>query len=516
MDRRQPNTIAGLFAFATHLCVGALCFLVAPQTLADELKPDVAPILAKARKEWNKGDELRSEARQAMLSTKRSGGEAMKLLDQQDAAYRTAEQSFRLALKQDKDNPHALFEFGRFLASRKRFSEAALRFESALLSPRARRAFGPAERADALRSFAGALDRSGQVRRAVNLYRHAFELFPDDQRNRISYAVGLCVAGEPEDAIPLLRSWASPASMVEKAQSGRRALGLYTLAYAQEQCGFIEDARDNYRHAYGAARESGPENIKVEARGAYRRVAALLKSLAADKGAREKFADAHRLCSEGVRLKQTALLDRAAFVKAREKWLRAKSDKEHDSAQKEGPVLRMKQAMERLQEALKAYPGCGRAHFELARCHLLMNEFGSARSHFEAASVYDPLGPAVLSESGAVHLLCGEWEQAKRTYTELLTVEPECSPAYMGLANTMVRQAESARDLHAALDYLERAEQLGADARKVASLRGEARSMLKLIQRGGKLPRLPGPTKPTRREVKKPPPWKGQNSILDD
>jgi hypothetical protein len=86
----------------------------------------------------------------------------------------------------------------------------------------------------------------------------------------------------------------------------------------------------------------------------------------------------------------------------------------------------------------------------------------------------------------------------------------------MGLAATAIRQAATAKDLHAALDHLDRAEQTGADLRRVKALRGEAQSMLKVLSRGGSMPRLPGPARAREKKPKKAPPWKGKGSILDD
>ncbi len=481
--------------------------------------PDAASLLLTAKTSWDQGDALGAQARRSMIQEERSSEDVLGLLERQEKTYAEAEDAFREAAAKAKDNPHVWVEYGRFLAARKRYREAADRYYGGLLRADKDPSFKAEERADILRAFGGILERGGQLARAINIYQKAFELAPEDPRNRISLAMGRCEGGEPEAAVLLLRSWAEPAGMTAVAQPLLRAYGLYTLAYAQEHCGYPEDARENYRRAHAVAQAQdavGVEGIRIEAKGAFRRLSLLLKSFKEDPDAREKYVKAHQLVTEGVRVKASALSDLDTFAKARAKWLSANGEKEREEARREGPVMRIGSAMERFQEALRTYSGCGRAHLELARCHVLMDELKSARAHFEAASVYDPLSSSVLAERGSMHLLFNEWNDARTVFTDLLAIEPESGPAYYGLAKAALMQARNGKDLHVAMDYLDRAEQLGADWKRIDGMRSEIDALSKGLDPSGALPALPSPERTRKTGPQAPVPWKGQGSILDD
>ncbi len=500
------------------LCIPfALYSKETPNNKKPTLEERVEAQLKVATALWHKGDNLGIKARKAMLGKEAtSSKEAIGLLEAQDAAYAEAEKQFRTILK-SKEHPSVLAEFGRFLVARKRFAEAGLKIEMALMSPESKTAFTSSERSYLLRTFAGIQQRSGAIKRAVNLYQAAFDLNKDDPRSRISLAVCHCELNAYEEASNLLRAWASPAGLDLHMDDKIRALGLYTLAYAREMLGLPEEALGIYRRALSVAARNtrGVSEIEIQARGAIQRIRRFLKEAKSNAGLRERYAQAQSLCDQGMKARGQALVDQEAFGLARQAWIDAFTEAEQKEARELPAVKHMQEAMERFQEALRTYSGCSRAHLELARCHLFMNELSTARSHFEAASVYDPLGTGLLSELGTIHLMFGEWDKAQAVYKKLLSLDPEFAPAHLGMAATRIKQRENAKELFRALDDLERAERLGGNWRQTASLRHEARSLLAILSRDGVLPSLPKPAGSKQTPHKKAPPWYQGGTILD-
>ncbi|MCW8130368.1 MAG: tetratricopeptide repeat protein [Planctomycetota bacterium] len=276
------------FLFASAL---ALSLLGVPCRAEADLPYDPAPPaevakkIDEAREAWRLGDKFGQQAREGLLDVKGSNEANLKLLNAQSKSYDDAEKAFSAALRLDRKHPIALETYARFLLARGRRGMSAIMFEQCLISPKAKDAYQPEERADILRTLAGLLERGGQGERAANLYRHAMELDPRDARNRISLAVCLCAQGEPEGAQQVLLPWLEKPETGARVTPTQRALGLYTYGYILEQTGRPEDAQVAYKQAREAAEksESGDDvGVAEQAKLAARRVRAILRDLNPD------------------------------------------------------------------------------------------------------------------------------------------------------------------------------------------------------------------------------------------
>jgi tetratricopeptide (TPR) repeat protein len=375
--------------------------------------------------------------------------------------------------------------------------------------------------------------RAGQWRRALDCYRLAMGLYDADPRNRLSLAIAESAWDSPVAAQETLRPWAEPQSAAPipplkeggKTAAARdmspamRALGIYTLAYAQEESGRLEEALASYRRARQAAEEAGgaePCGVAEQARLAAQRLAGQMRSLKAE-GSAVAYARAATLFRDGLRKKAVALKDRDAFALARQKLWAAGNAAEAERLRQEEPLRSLHDAMRCFQEALQAYPRFPRAHAELGLCRLALVEQKTALPHLEAAAVYDPLSPGVLAALGECRLSLGAWEAAAETFRKLVSLDPECAPANLGLARLALHLGRTERDLDLAREALFRARLLGTDPRMAVKVHQELETLAEKLRRGEKPPAArarPAPpgakprTAPEGLEI-----WRG--SILD-
>ncbi|MGD0090136.1 MAG: tetratricopeptide repeat protein, partial [Planctomycetota bacterium] len=364
--------------------------LLAAAVLAGEPAQDGNELLARARQAWEAGDALEGKVRAALAGGE---GDYAKLLEQQDAAYEKARQAFREALKLAPKNPRPAAEFGRFLSARRELIQARTFFEVALdRSEEAEKkkdsgALLPAEESDIHRALGGLLERAGEESGALEHYRKALALDPGNPRNRISLAVALCAGGAPQGAVVLLRPWA------DKAGAGGAggtpapqmlALGLYTLAVAQEEIGQFEDALALYRRAQELAGQAqGGDRAGVAGRAvlAVARLEDFFDGLHARAPQREKeneerlkkklaplpdeldsLARASALCEQGCKLKNSALGD-DGFLKALAD-ARAGGAAEIAALRKHPCHDALEAALRAFQEAIVKAPRLARAYYE--------------------------------------------------------------------------------------------------------------------------------------------------------
>ncbi|MCZ7647150.1 MAG: tetratricopeptide repeat protein [Planctomycetota bacterium] len=495
-------------------CAGA-----APLARAGAVEnPDVAPLLSKAHDAWQQADELKRRARKQLLEEAAGQVDPIQLLQDMERADALAEEAYWAALKLDAQHPRALAEFGRFLASRERFAEATLRLDLVLDGERGRAAFLPPERADLLRTLGGTLERGGQTRRAVERYREAAKLNPDDPRNALSLGVALCVLGQHAEARREFDALLTRPGLANP----HRALAAYQLAYVHEMLADPERALALYQDARKLAEGAGAQDLAGVceiARLAERRVRRLVHAFKAQPEERERYRDAAHLFALGQELKRKALADHEAFEAARAELLKDARREDVDAFEQE-PLRSFQEAMVYFQIALDAHPKFAPAQIELGLSHFALARLEDSRTHLEAAALYDPLSPRALTALGEVRMLMDDWEGAAESFTKLMSVDPQYGPAHLGLARALAKLHRSPRDCSAALDALDRAAQLGADPLVVRSLRQPVREMLAALERGEKVP----PSKPhyvspearlrAKKQAHEFTPW--QDSILDD
>ena len=444
---------------------------------------DIGEDLSNAHKAWEEAQALGARAILAPLNSKQQNEDVEKLLEQQEAAYKATEDAFGKALEKDPQHPLALSEYARYWLSRKQFTRARANFDAALSSPKAKDAFTAVQTADILRTLGGLCERGGETNRALDHYHQALELNPTDVRNRISLAVALCADGRPEEAAKLLKPWDVEGAAGEGVKAGgdggapiknpaMYALGLYTLALALEESGFPEDALRIYRKALhhaelAEAAESGgvaeraematarledlfdawQDREKDRARENESRVKNHLKPQPAE---REEFANASRSCEQGMHWKTFALEDKSFLAAVR-----------RGEAEKHPALETFTAAMNAFTEAIREYPKCARAHYELGLCNVMLGHFGMARTLLDAASLYSPNDIAILNLQGEVLLELGQWEDAAKAFKKVLSIEPECGRANFGLGRAYAALKSDALQCQAALDALDRALQLG-------------------------------------------------------
>lgn len=500
------------------LALGVLaCALLARPARAADTDPEVGRLLARAAEAAERADALERQARQQLLSSTGEGSAAIERLQQMEEAHAEAEAQFRAALKADPQHPLALAAFGRFLIARNRFSEAAVCLDRALESARSAEAFLAPERADLYRTLGGALERSGQTRPAVLRYRKAQELNGADARNGISLAVALCVLGELDEAVRTLDKLLAVPALPE----AQRALALYTKGYAREEAGEPEEALALYRDASAHSKLAGVSDSAGAgevARMAMRRVQRQLHGFRLQPLARERYKEAAHMTKLGDELRRAALLDAEAFAKARSELFKLEGEARLEPFERE-PLRSFQEAQVYYQLAIETEPRYAPAQRELGLTHLALGQFEAARTHLEAAALYDPLSPQTLSALGEARMLLDDWEGAVEAFTKLMQVDPHYGPAHLGTARALAKLHRSPKDCTQALDALDRAQQLGVDPLLVRQLEKPVREALAALERGEKLPasarRFPRPgdepAKAKPAEVFEP--WK--DSILD-
>lgn len=490
--------------------VFSIMVLVAPLAQALEpIEPDVGPLLLRARQHWEQGDQLGIEARRVA----RTEGDPIPLLDRQIAAYEAAELKYLEALKQSPSHPYALFDYGRLLIAQRRYRDARRCLESALKSPRMKKAFLASERADLMRILGGLVERAGEWTRAIDLYRSSMAVHPEDPRNRLSLAIALCAWDDSVEPIELLQPWQKPAEGLRTVTPAIRSLGLYTLGYALEEDGRPEEAVEAYRQAKRVAKEAGPAEtagVAEQAQLALRRLAPVMERLK-DKEARAALLKAAQLCREGWRRRQDALQDWTAFNEARNALNDARTLKDRERLRGEEPLLSFFDAVRCFSEATNAYSHYARGYRQQGFCYLALMERRAALPQLKAAVLYDPHSPAGLAALGEIQLSHSSPEEAQQTFERLLHVEPQYGPAHLGLARSLFRQVVTERDLDRVLQALDRAKALGADLRTIVRLEIDSAERQERLRRGESL------VVPVRGQPRTAPEgddiWKG--SVLD-
>lgn len=539
----------------SHMCIVRCCFIsslllflaAAPASAQAPAEPKQNPDpksaaelkLEEAQKEWMQGDALGIDAHKALLSEGDSIQTPIKLLNAQEEAYKNAERRFVEALQLNPGYLAAKSDYARFLASRKRYGAAKTALAEALSAANAPQVFSQDERAYLYRTLGGLYERAGQQHLALDAYRQSFQLQPGDPRNRISLAVAHCANGEPEHAIPLLQPWAGPAGAADGVKPELRALGLYTLAYAQEEMGEPEAALENYGRARTEAQGAGEAEragVAVQAKAARRRLHAWLRDLErqekeerrrreelekaiAKEGAeprpanappleppppyetpRARMARAYKMLGDGLALKAKVLQEPAAFADAQRALQEAPSPEAREALLAKEPLKTFEQAQNAFKDAVQLWPGMARAHRELGLCYNVAGLYDEAGKHLDAAVLYDPRSQSNLAVQGELRLLLDEWEGALQTFEALLRVEPEYAPAHLGLARAAVLLHRNEAELTRVRDCLDRAHQLGVDREQWAHVMAQALFLQEKLAKGEPLPESP------RRWTKEPEP----------
>ena len=531
----------------------SLLLAFASSCTALDMPPDVSEELAEARAAWRKAEDFNKEIRSAR------GGDDKNLdavIDGRDAAYDRAIAMFEMALKKDPSHPQALAEFGRYWLSRRDFFIArrsledawASRFdrsptrspvlreftENVLFGPlkdlapylheqsatpeqggaRAERSLTDADKGDLLRALGGLAERAGETGPALEYYRAAVKRCPGDSRNTVSLAVALCAAGTPADAVTLLEPWSraaaggvEPPADYPKERPDILGLGLYTLALAKEELGWLEDALGLYRRAVEACKQglvqSGEtaesarmaiarledkldefaENEKATAQ----QVAEIEKQNAERQKLNEKlksenlplmppkplpdtdrlaFADALNLCVHGLESKQNAMRDPdflAALGRLRDFNIKAKEVEES----KEFGSFQI--AENSFQAAITRYSHFSRPYYELAQCELQMHRFTAARTLLDAGALYNPNDIATLSLRGSVLLELGQWKEAADVFRKVTQLDGDNGAAHFGLGRALTALKSDEAMCAEALDAFSRAMRLGVRDERIAA-----------------------------------------------
>jgi tetratricopeptide (TPR) repeat protein len=504
--------------------------------LAAEPAPDVSDQLSAARKAWQAGDALEKTLRSALAS---NGDEYLKLQEKQDAYYEEAKRVYRKALEKSPKNSLAMAEFARFWISRRELGQARKLLDSALHTAKEAEAENtPAlltagDRAELHRMLGGLMERAGEDRGAIDHYRTAFKLDENNLRNRISLGVALCASGLSQQALLILKPLSEPAAMPKetssKAEQATFALGLYTLALAFEENGYLEEALTQYSRAAqfaDKAANSDTVGVSEHAHLAVSRVEDQLDRIAANSEKRAKenedrktknlpplpderqnFADACHLCDLAVKLKEQALDDQS-FVEVVAK--RRRSERDSDLVAK-NPTYNdsFKPAMQMFQDAILKFPRLPRAYYQLASCNVILGQFGAARKLLDEASSLSPNNLAVLSLQGEVLLSLGQWEDALKAFKKLLALEPDSGRANFGIARASAGMQADLKQSRIGLDALDRAEQLGVPEQK--ALRHNLIALVQRFENGessAPVPKIQGSSRPESRQGA-PDPWKG-------
>ena len=265
----MPNVFSLLQLRRAVLAAFLLCASVTVARAAQTSEPltaDISDDLAAARKAALDGDRLGEQAHKVSIDNPE---QQIELRDQQLDRYKDAQKAFRAALEKDPKNPRALAEYARFWIGQRQFVHARAALEMALKyaddkTVKHVSAYTDEEKAefkaDLRRSLGAVLERAGETDAAIVSYYQALDLVPTDAKTRISLAVALAAYGRPQEAIKLLKGWNEDGQGVGvPKQPEIRALGVYTLAVAQEETGFYEDALQSYTVARKLALEAGPK-----------------------------------------------------------------------------------------------------------------------------------------------------------------------------------------------------------------------------------------------------------------
>lgn len=503
-------SLAALILIVTVVCVSAVRAEQPPpsQESAPSLTADVSEELALARKASMEGDRLGDQARKV---ANENPEKQIELRDKQLDRYKDAQKAFRAALDKDPKNPHVLAEYARFWIGQHQFVQAraalelALKslttMEKALTEAKSRkpddkspppidymRAFAPEEkgefRAGLHRMLGGVLERAGETDAAIVSYYQALEFAPTDAKARISLTIALSAYGRPQEAIKLLKGWAEDGKGVGvPKQPEIRALGVYTLAVAQEETGFYEDALQSYTVARKLALEAGPKETagvldlaslsierlqdffdalkeKAEAR-TKANLERAKRHEAPLPDERSEIARALSDFDQGLAFKDRALKDEG-FVKVMARTRAGWGSGEPEDLISNHPSFdTWEEGLKWFSAALQIYPRLHQAAYQLAVCNVITGHYALARTYLEAAIVASPFNLATLNEQGAVLLELGQWDEAQAVFKRILTLDPDCGSANFGLATALAALQRDENECLVALNAFDRAAQLG-------------------------------------------------------
>jgi len=292
--------------------------------------------------------------------------------------------------------------------------------------------------------------------------------------------------------VDILRSWCQtlPAKETQTpVQQNVSALALYTLALALEEIGQPEDALTNYQAAW--TRCSAPEkaenwgvlerseaavarledafeameNLKKDREEENKKRAEQKKPLLPDE--RENYATAARWVGEGLKIRNEAMADKT-FLKAIA-TARLAIDRKENGEPSQQALTKTDSwetfliSMDFFQRAATIFPRFGRAYYELAASNMMLGRYGAARKLLDEGVTCSPNNIATLNLYGDVLLQLGQWTDAQKTFKRLRALEPESARANLGWAQATAGLKNDPKQVHQALDALDRAEQLGVD-----------------------------------------------------
>ena len=439
-----------------------------------------SPELVQAREAWKQSQKFEEQARHANAT---DDIRYVELLRKQDEAAEKAEEFFLAAIKKNDKDPDTLIDFGRFWITRKEYGHARRQLEAALRASKGK--IPPLQEATLRRLLGGVVERGGDVAIALAHYRQALQLDPAEVRNTLSLAVALCASGMPHDSATLLKTWGEKPPATDPAI---KALGIYTLAYCQEQTSFLEEALNHYRQAHSLAAGLPPADAGLIADRAGLAIARLedffdareerIKRRTAETAQRprrdntplfdekESLLHASHKCDRGIDLKNDALSDasfRQVLASLRADW----GAVDGEALSKHASFSSFSDAMQEFQEAILKHPRLSRAYYELATCNVMLGRYGSARKLLEESVLYDPFNIANLALLGDVLLELGQWQEASSIFTRLIALDPESGRAHLGLARADTALQGDLQQCRAALDALVTAARLGVRDRRM-------------------------------------------------
>ncbi|MCX7805253.1 MAG: tetratricopeptide repeat protein [Planctomycetota bacterium] len=384
--------------------------------------------LKAGREAWARGDAIAREIK----ALERSGGLEDDALaakaEKMAAAYMEAERLLSEAASAMPGEGAAAF--GEFLYRRKRFREARTVLEGAIKALGAaeggeKQGAGAGEAARLRLLLGGTLERAGRTEDALRLYREAAAIAPEEAAPFEHIAAALAFRGDFREALDDL------------ARGGAAASGspfaMYIRGVCLESLWRLKEAQEAYGRAGAMAAKSGTGDLAAACSEAAERVAAAIAKT--DAKAWERIEEASALLAHGEKLAAGAQGDR----------------KKHEAA------------IQALKSAVGLWPPFAAAHYRLGALYLSEEQYAAARSHLEAAALYEPRQPAYLKAHAQVLLALGQFEEAIRVLGRLLILDPESGPAHFGLARAHGLLRASPRDLEVALMDLDRAGQLGVE-----------------------------------------------------
>ena len=258
---------------------------------------------------------------------------------------------------------------------------------------------------------------------------------------------------------------------------------MYTLAVAQEETGFYEDALQSYTVARKLALEAGTKEttgVLDLASLSIERLQDFFDMLKDKAAAREKEnperarrhepplpddrAEIARALSDfdqGLAFKDRALKDES-FVKVMARTRAGWGSGEPEDLISNHPSFdTWEEGMKWFSAALQIYPRLHQAAYQLALCNVITGHSAPARTYLEAAAVASPFNLATLNEQGAVLLELGQWDEASAVFKKILTLDPDSGSANFGLASSLAALQRDESECLVALNAFDRSAQLG-------------------------------------------------------